>query len=114
MFPVCDTMKKTGKWGIIMNGLERNVARLFSNEGKLFAMAMDLPQCGLVDGLEDPVSVIRARKDSKLDAFLINPGVARLAEKELLHKKIILRTSANEALEAAHFHCMMETEVNQP
>ncbi len=76
-----------------MNGLERNVARLFSNEGKLFAMAMDLPQCGLVDGLEDPVSVIRARKDSKLDAFLINPGVARLAEKELLHKKIILRTS---------------------
>ena len=34
-----------------MNGLERNVARLFSNEGKLFAMAMDLPQCGLVDGL---------------------------------------------------------------
>jgi len=26
-----------------------------------------------------------------------------------LVKKIILRTSANEALEAAHFHCMMET-----
>jgi hypothetical protein len=26
-----------------------------------------------------------------------------------LVKKIILRTSANEALEAAHFQCMMET-----
>ena len=76
-----------------MNGLERNVAKLFSNGGKLFAMAMDLPQCGLVEGLEDPVAVIRARKDSKLDAFLVNLGVAQAAQQELLHKKIILRTS---------------------
>ena len=76
-----------------MNGLERNVAKLFSNGGKLFAMAMDLPQCGLVEGLEDPVAVIRTRKDSKLDAFLVNLGVAQAAQQELLHKKIILRTS---------------------
>ena len=33
------------------------------------------------------------------------------SELDTLVKKIILRTSANEALEAAHFHCMMETEV---
>ena len=32
------------------------------------------------------------------------------SELDTLVKKIILRTSANEALEAAHFHCMMETE----
>ena len=36
------------------------------------------------------------------------------SELDALMKKIILRTSANEALEAAHFHCMMETEANQP
>ena len=30
------------------------------------------------------------------------------SELDTLVKKIILRTSANEALEAAHFHCMME------
>ena len=32
------------------------------------------------------------------------------SELDILVKKIILRTSANEALEAAHFHCMMETD----
>ena len=31
------------------------------------------------------------------------------SELDTLVKKIILRTSANEALEAAHFHCMIET-----
>lgn len=35
------------------------------------------------------------------------------SELDTLVKKIILRTSANEALEAAHFHCMMETEVTE-
>ena len=35
------------------------------------------------------------------------------SELDTLVKKIILRTSANEALEAAHFHCMMETESNK-
>jgi len=35
------------------------------------------------------------------------------SELDTLVKKIILRTSANEALEAAHFHCMMETEVTK-
>jgi len=31
------------------------------------------------------------------------------SELDTLVKKIILRTSANEALEAAHIHCMKET-----
>ena len=35
------------------------------------------------------------------------------SELDTLVKKIILRTSANEALEAAHFHCMMETKRNE-
>ena len=90
-YKIIENLGKTGIYS--MNGLERNTAKLFSNGGKLFAMAMDLPQCGLVEGLEDPVGVIRSRKDSKLDAFLVNIGVAKAAQQELLHKKIILRTS---------------------
>ena len=35
------------------------------------------------------------------------------SELDTLVKKIILRTSANEALEAAHFHCMLETEITK-
>ncbi len=35
------------------------------------------------------------------------------SELDTLVKKIILRTSANEALEAAHFHCMMETNADE-
>ena len=36
-----------------MNGLRRNTEKLFSNGGKLFAMATDLPQVGLVEGRVD-------------------------------------------------------------
>ena len=32
-----------------MYGLKRNTERLFSNNGKLFVMAMDLPQTGMVN-----------------------------------------------------------------
>lgn len=35
------------------------------------------------------------------------------SELDTLVKTIILRTSANEALEAAHFHCMMETNADE-
>ena len=95
-----------------MNGLERNVAKLFSNQGKLFAMAMDLPQVGLVEGLEDPLSVIRKRVDSPLDAFLVNVGIAQLAERELLHKKIILRTSSGGTNLAAAFTNVQKNHVS--
>lgn len=95
-----------------MNGLERNTAKLFSHDGKLFAMAMDLPQCGLVDGLEDPLAVIEARKDSKLDAFLTNVGIARLAEQQLLHKKLILRTSSGGTNLASAFTNVQKNHVS--
>ncbi|MCQ2419780.1 MAG: hypothetical protein MJ118_01445 [Clostridia bacterium] len=95
-----------------MNGLKRNTEKLFSNGGKLFAMAMDLPMCGLVDGLKDPVSVIRARKDSKLDAFLVNVGVAKTAEDELLHKKLLLRTSSGGTNLASEFTSIQKNHVS--
>lgn len=95
-----------------MNGLERNVHKLFSNGGTLFAMAMDLPQCGLVQGLQDPVKVIEARKDSKLDAFLVNVGVANQAQDALLDKKIILRTSSGGTNLASSFTNVQKNHVS--
>ena len=95
-----------------MNGLKRNVAKLFSNEGKLFAMATDLPQCGLVDGLQDPVAVIDGCKNSKLDAFLVNVGIAQLAEEQLLKKKLILRTSAGGSFLATEFTNVQKNHVS--
>ena len=77
-----------------MNGLRRNTEKLFSNGGKLFAMATDLPQVGLVEGLTDTKGLLRSCMDSELDAFLTNVGIAHLAEEEMLHKKLILRTSS--------------------
>ena len=95
-----------------MNGLKRNTQKLFSNGGKLFAMAMDLPMCGLVEGLEDPLGKIRKCKDSKLDAFLLNIGVANLAEEEILNKKLILRTSAGGSYCASEFSSMQRNHVS--
>ncbi len=95
-----------------MNGLKRNVEKLFSNGGKLFAMATDLPQCGLVDGLEDPVKVLESCKDSELDAFLVNVGIANLAEDALLHKKIILCTSAGGSFLATEFTNVQKNHVS--
>jgi len=77
-----------------MNGLKRNVSRLFSNRGKLFVLAMDHAQCGLVEGLERPCDIISARAQSGLDGFLVNVGVAEIMEEKLLDKKILLRTSS--------------------
>ena len=95
-----------------MNGIKRNTERLFSHGGKLFAMAMDLPQVGLVDGLTDPRAVIRSCKDSKLDAFLTNVGVAHLAEEELLKKKLILRTSSGGTNLATEFTGVQKNHVS--
>ena len=95
-----------------MNGLKRNVEKLFSNQGKLFAMAMDLPQVGLVDGLQNPKKVIKTCKNSELDAFLVNVGVAQLAEEELLHKKLLLRTSAGGSNLASEFTNIQKNHVS--
>lgn len=95
-----------------MNGLKRNTEKLFSHGGKLFAMAMDLPQCGLVEGLEDPLALIREVKDTELDALLVNVGVARLAQEELLHKKLLLRTSSGGTNLASAFTNVQKNHVS--
>ena len=95
-----------------MNGLKRNTEKLFSHEGKLFAMAMDLPQVGLVNGLTDPRVVIRSCMNSELDAFLTNVGVAHLAEEELLKKKLILRTSSGGTNLATEFTGVQKNHVS--
>ncbi len=76
------------------NGLKRNVARLFGNDGKLFLMAMDHAQSGLMDGLGDIRGLLCDRAETAVDGFLINVGLApKMAEGALLHKKLALRTS---------------------
>lgn len=77
-----------------MNGLMRNTARLFQNEGKLFVLAMDHAQSGLMEGLTDVKSTMRLRADSALDGFLVNVEPARaMTEEALIHKKLLLRSS---------------------
>ena len=95
-----------------MNGLRRNTERLFSNGGKLFAMATDLPQVGLVEGLKDTKALLAGCRDSKLDAFLVNVGIAHLAEEEILHKKLILRTSSGGTAMATEFTGVQKNHVS--
>ena len=59
-----------------MYGLKRNTERLFSNNGKLFVMAMDLPQTGMVKGLEKPRELLRSVENSRADGFIVNVGIA--------------------------------------
>ena len=95
-----------------MNGLKRNVEKLFSHQGTLFAMAMDLPQVGLTPGLEDPLAVIESVKDSPLDALLVNVGIARLAEEALLKKKLLLRTSSGGTNQATAYTNIQKNHVS--
>lgn len=77
-----------------MNGLQRNTARLFQNGGKLFVLAMDHAQTGMMEGLTDVKATMRLRADTELDGFLVNVEPARaMIEPALIHKKLILRSS---------------------
>jgi len=77
-----------------MNGLKRNTAKLFDHGGKLFVLALDHAQSGLMEGLTDVKSIMRQRADTALDGFLVNVEPARsMAEGALLHKKLLLRSS---------------------
>lgn len=77
-----------------MNGLVRNTARLFNNNGKLFVMAMDRGQAGVVPGLENILAKIYSTVDTELDGYLLNLGPARkMADEKLAGKKLLLRTS---------------------
>jgi class I fructose-bisphosphate aldolase/fructose-bisphosphate aldolase/2-amino-3,7-dideoxy-D-threo-hept-6-ulosonate synthase len=77
-----------------MNGLTRNTAKLFSHDGKLFILALDHAQAGVMEGLTDVKSIMRRCADSALDGFLVNTEPARaMAGDALLQKKLLLRSS---------------------
>lgn len=86
--------KNVHKGVIFVYGLKRNVAKLFGSRDKLFVLAMDHSQCGVVPGLEKPLDILSNLADSKLDGFILNVGLAsHMADERLLNKKLILRTS---------------------
>ena len=77
-----------------MNGLQRNTARLFQNGGKLFVLAMDHAQTGIMEGLTDVKATMRLCAGTELDGFLVNVEPARaMVEPALIQKKLILRSS---------------------
>jgi len=77
-----------------MNGLTRNTAKLFNHGGKLFILAMDHAQAGIMEGLTDVRAIMRRHADTALDGFLVNVEPARaMAEGALLQKKLLLRSS---------------------
>ena len=78
-----------------MSGLQRNTARLFNDAGMLFVIAIDHPQCfGVMQGLENPDSILAECAETRVDGFIMNPGLAeRMSTEPLIRKKLILRTS---------------------
>ena len=78
-----------------MTGLERRMARLFANEGKLFVAAFDHPQIyGIMDGLQDTPALVASLKDTQLDGFILNPGmVGRVCPRTMDDKLLVLRAS---------------------
>lgn len=78
-----------------MNGLERNIAKLMSNEQKLFLAAFDHPHLyGVVEGLEDPIKAIDRTLASEIDGYLLNAGVFSLLDAQRVKdKKLILRST---------------------
>lgn len=78
-----------------MTGLERRMARLFANEGKLFVAAFDHPQIyGIMDGLQDTPALVASLKDTQLDGFILNPGMAgRIRPEAMDNKLLVLRAS---------------------
>ena len=78
-----------------MTGLERRMARLFANKGKLFVAAFDHPQIyGIMDGLQDTPGLVGSLKRTKLDGFILNPGmVAHVPARAMDDKVLVLRAS---------------------
>lgn len=77
-----------------MNGLKRNTAKLFENRGKLFVLAMDHAQSGVMQGLEKPYDLLDSLSSTPIDGFILNVGLAdKMGSGKLLRKKLILRTS---------------------
>lgn len=77
-----------------MNGLKRNVAKLFGEKDRIFVLAMDHAQGGIVEGLEKPEELLFSLASSNIDGFILNVGLAdHMSNDQLLNKKLILRTS---------------------
>jgi len=85
-----------------MNGLIRNTASLFSNDGKLFVMAMDRGMVGVVPGLEDVAAKMYGTANSELDGYLVNLGPARhMADERLVNKSCCCALPSAALLSAA-------------
>jgi DhnA family fructose-bisphosphate aldolase class Ia len=78
-----------------MFGLEKNVKRLFGNGGKLFIAAFDHPQIfGVMDGLKDVKKLVSTLSDTRLDGFILNPGIFPLLDNDIMYnKKMVMRGS---------------------
>lgn len=78
-----------------MTGLERRTARLFANKGKLFVAAFDHPQIyGIMDGLQNTPELVKSLKDTALDGFILNPGMAgQVYSRAMDDKLLVLRAS---------------------
>lgn len=74
-----------------MTGLERRIAKLFGNEGKLFLAAFDHPQIyGVTEGLENTARLVADLKDSELDGFILNPGMFRKIPAETMNNMLFV------------------------
>ncbi|MDP2790445.1 MAG: hypothetical protein Q8O15_01675 [Rectinemataceae bacterium] len=77
------------------NGLKRGVCRLFNDKGRLFLLALDHAQMGVMPGLERSGELMASLADSPLSGFILNVGMAgRMAEPSLARKKLVLRSSS--------------------
>ncbi|MBP5162187.1 MAG: hypothetical protein ILP16_04340 [Spirochaetales bacterium] len=78
-----------------MTGLERRMARLFANKGKLFVAAFDHPQIyGIMDGLQNTPDLVAYLKRTRLDGFSLNPGmVSHISPRAMDDKVLVLRAS---------------------
>lgn len=78
-----------------MTGIDRRMAKLFKHDGKLFLAAFDHPQIyGTMEGLEDTPALVKDLKTSKVDGFILNPGMFKhLNPKSVENKVLVLRGS---------------------
>lgn len=77
-----------------MWGLERNVYRLIGDQRILF-VALDHPlYFGPMEGLENPLEMIRALLPSPINGFVLNPGIFRLLRpEEVRGKTLVIRAN---------------------
>lgn len=77
------------------NGLRRGVSRLFDDRGRLFLLALDHAQMGVMPGLERSGELMDSLADSGLSGYILNVGMAgRMAEPKFSRKKLVLRSSS--------------------